>query len=449
MSAALWVQNMNTLSLTVAPPDACSPEEPGRIRLAVGDIVLTRLLRQPGSRLDEALIAAPDALAFWLCDHWWRLRWETIPQGRQPADWRLAHELTSVGGGFAWPRISIWGDADRVGLLGRADPVGVVGPVRYLTDALVYVEASGFEGEVDRFLDRVADEHSGFGSDRVALRALITALRQERCDPEVALWRRLEARLGYDPDAGPDEVVEAVGELAAECGLAGVEEAVAATPGAEAPSLLVDAIARAKRTGHACDFSGVLAAVSPARPLGSDPPWMAAEAAAAGVRAAFGVAPGPIKPTDLGEILGTSRYSFRNTPRRDERPYGLRVHASGSVARQRVSLRTRSPQARRFELCRALGDALWSPSDTLGPLADTATDRQKFQRAFAQSLLCPYEDLRGFLATDQPTEDDIEAAATHFHVNPSVITTLRWNKGQRVSDKTGGADDVADRLEAA
>ena len=434
---------MKRLSIQLPPPGDCPPDESCPIRIAIGDLILTRLLRQPGSQPDDAVIAPPAALAFWLCDNWWRLRWETRSRQEPSADWLLAHELTSAGGGCAWPRLSIWGDSDRVALLGRADPVGVVGPVRYLTDGFAYVEASDFETEIDRVLDRISDDRTGFGSDRSALRALVAALREERGDPERALWRRLEARLGYDPDDCPDEVIEATGALAEQYGLDAVEEAVAATPGADASSLLTEEITLAKERGKVCNFSAVLSQIDRVPRRSPEPPWIAAEEAAARVREACAIGSGPIPPARLADLLGTTRYSFRQTARAGDRAYGLRLHADDSGERQRVSLRHRDPRSRRFELCRALGDTLWSRGESMGPLTDTSTARQRFQRAFAQSLLCPFKDLLAFLDTDRPDDDDIESAATHFHVSTRLVETLLVNKG--LIDRAR----VEDRLEAA
>ena len=56
------------------------------------------------------------------------------------------------------------------------------------------------------------------------------------------------------------------------------------------------------------------------------------------------------------------------------------------------------------------------------------TRRQNFQRSFAQSLLCPYDDLAAYMNTDCPTDDDV-AAARHFSVSERVIQTLLVNKG--------------------
>ena len=63
------------------------------------------------------------------------------------------------------------------------------------------------------------------------------------------------------------------------------------------------------------------------------------------------------------------------------------------------------------------------------PATATKTARQKFQRAFAQQLLCPVDDLKGLVATNQPTDDQIEEAATEFDVSPLLIKTTLVNQG--------------------
>jgi hypothetical protein len=44
-------------------------------------------------------------------------------------------------------------------------------------------------------------------------------------------------------------------------------------------------------------------------------------------------------------------------------------------------------------------------------------------------MLCPVEDLKGFVATDQPTDDQIEEAANEFEVSPLLIKTTLVNQG--------------------
>jgi hypothetical protein len=56
------------------------------------------------------------------------------------------------------------------------------------------------------------------------------------------------------------------------------------------------------------------------------------------------------------------------------------------------------------------------------------TARQKFQRAFAASLLCPADGLIAFLGTDRPTDDDLSATAQHYHVSERVVRSVLVNK---------------------
>lgn len=434
---------MSGFFIDLSPAIAANSDESCRIRIGVGELVFTRLLRDLGHQPDDALLAPPAPLAFWVCDHWWRLRWDSVPSQGLSARWRLAHELAAIGDGYAWPRLAIWGDVDRIGLLSRADPVGVVGPVRYLTDALAYVDASEFETAVDDFLDQVTDELQGFGADRSALRALISALRAERAEPGIARWRRLEARLGYDPDDGPDELIEAAEALANRFGLEAVEEALTALPGSDAVKTLDHEVQMTREQGWICDFSAVLGGIEPVCRKPWEPPWVVAESVAGQVRAIAGIPQGPLHNQRLADLLGVTTKFFREPAHRFSHAYGLRLDERGGGARQSVSLRSAWPEGRRFELCRALGDAVWSRDEALGPLVRTSTARQKFQRAFSQSLLCPFEDLRAFLGTDRPDEDEIAAAAHHFHVADRVVQTVLVNK--RVIER----ERFLDLLEAA
>ncbi len=434
---------MTKLSIQLLRQGDAGPDGPCRIRISAAETVFTHLLREPGNQPDDCLLAPPAPLAFWICDNWWRLRWESIPPSGPTAPWRLAHDLAGIGGGYAWPRLCIWGDLDRIGFLSHSDPVGVVGPVRYLTDALLYVDALAFETEADDFLDQVADQQCGFGSDRDTLRGLIAALRVERNDPDVARWRRLEARLGYDPDDAPDELIESANSLANRFGLEAVEEAFSAIPGIEASSALNSEVSIAREQGVVCDFSAVLSAVDPIIRNPQEAPWVAAENAADHVRALARIDGGPLTNERLADFLCIRKEVFQKTPHNGNRAYGLRLVEGESTKLQSVSLRSPWPQARRFELCRALGDALWSRNEVMGPLTKTRTARQKFQRSFAQSLLCPFDNLMAYLDTDCPEEDDIAAAASHFDVAGQLVNTLLVNKNVIKRER------FADMLDAA
>jgi hypothetical protein len=121
---------INSTDLT----DECGEDAdaPRGISIRANNILLTKLLREDANEPSDFVDVPLTSLAFWLVDHWWRLRWESIPPGGITPDWREAHELASVGVGFAWPRITVWGEEPRIGLISRSDPQGVMGLYDFL-----------------------------------------------------------------------------------------------------------------------------------------------------------------------------------------------------------------------------------------------------------------------------------------------------------------------------
>jgi hypothetical protein len=453
---------MSCLEIEIRQDDGSAPEGPQGIALRADGTSFTRLLRPHEGEPDDFLRAPPAALAFWLVDNWWRIRWECIAPAGVTAEWRLAHEMSSIGGGYVWPRLAMWGEDGRVGLWSRSDPLGVVGPVRYLTDALLFVGAPEFEAVVDGFLSNAADAYTS-AADGSALRAELAALSAERGDPDNSAWRRMEARLGFDPDEAPEATIERLARLAEQYGEPSVEEAAMAMPGVGAAEALEAEIEAAQGSRVECRFREAIRILEivpaydahvtmdgalegneavvgmsvqhlPLDDRRSDRngrvPWKLAEDAARVLRAGLGLGNGPLRNKALAEVFGTTADNFRFSSAVSGKrlPYGLRL-STGDGDSQRIIVRSRWPHDRRFELARALGDAVWSGGDRLGPMAASKTARQKFQRAFAQSLLCPYDDLVDYIGTEQPADEDVSAAAQHFHVSERVVRSLLVNKG--------------------
>jgi hypothetical protein len=96
-------------------------------------------------------------------------------------------------------RLPSSGGDDFVFATAEPDPVGITAPVQYLTSARgISVPAAEFESGVDRFLNTFAEE----------LGREIEGLRSERSNADYAAWRRMEAKLGFDPDGAPEPVME-------------------------------------------------------------------------------------------------------------------------------------------------------------------------------------------------------------------------------------------------
>ena len=402
-----------------------SGADPRRISMRLGDACLTRLVRRGSHEPDDWLEAPPVPLAFWFIDNWWRLRWEPAPYADLNAEWRLAHHLSSVGAGYHWPNVSIWGEGSRVGFAVHADANNLQPSLKFVAQPrLNYVPSSTVEDAIDRFVGHVL-EHVGDASD--GLDTEYRQLQAERTDPTVATWRKLEAMLGFDPDDAPDGLVDGLETLTERYGSEPLQEAALAHQGERATEALNNCI-------EAAESSNVLIrapfAFDTLDPLEVDrsspqPPWLLAVGAANQLRHWLNVPPGPIRNTRLSEIVGTN-VDYLGTKRRStfDIPYALRLRQeTGS----KLALRSTWSHTRRFELCRSLGDIIWSRDDAMGPLSAAKSERQKFQRAFAQGFLCPFDDLRAYINTDKPGEDDVHAAARHFHVSERLIETTLVN----------------------
>ena len=283
--------------------DECS--NPRRISMRLGDACLTRLVRRGGNAPDDWLEAPPVPLAFWFIDNWWRIRSEPAPHPDLNAEWRLAHHMSSVGAGYHWPNVSIWGEGSRVGVAVHADANNLQPSLKFVAKPrLDYVPSSIIEDAIDRFvravLESVGDASDGLGTE-------YRQLQSERTEPSVAAWRKLEAMLGFDPDDAPDDLVARLEALSEQYGPEPLQEAALAHQGKRAAEVLDNCI-------HAAESSNVLvgspfSAETIGDPIYIDrdsfrPPCLLGVDAANKMRDWLGVPPGPLRNPRLSEIVG-------------------------------------------------------------------------------------------------------------------------------------------------
>jgi hypothetical protein len=397
------------------------------ISIRLGTSVISRIADTQKGTVRDYFRASSTGLALWLADNWWRLRWETIHEARVPAvEWRLRHELNSASGGALWPPVMIFSVGDRIAFAPSVGKNISDGPQAYFDFKIGMVAASDYESELDGFFAAVLGQCAK-SVDGKALDVVLKQIRTERQDPELAAWRRLEACLGFDPDAAPDEVIEALIDLEGVAGEDGVEEAAHAQPGEAAPRALREAI-------DATQQSHVEIDLSLAEELSHDwqlpsyaSPWRMAEAAAAELRSIIGVPRGHIDNRVFEDIF-KSRWATLKDATATARSlcYGARI---SSDSKSRVALQTSQPVDRRFELTRQFADAVWQRNSEFGIVSRSKSDRQKFQRAFGHSLLCPFDDLQHILDVNNPTPESMVSAAKRFGVNKSVVRNQLVYKG--------------------
>lgn len=368
-------------------------------------------------------------LALWFVANWWRLRWE--PE-RSTTDWRLSHQVGAAGKGFAWPALTFASDGDFILVHNEATEATAISPVRYLRSISRNVSVAAFEAAVDGLVETVLSRLSSLGHGKSNLARLAQELREERADPELSAWRKLEALLGYDPDEVPEALGEQLASEKGRVGEGGIEELAASELDRALDAL--HEIERSLAESSAAIRSAAVDGITWDRNVGArDVPWRMACQAAQAARSAWGVATGPITDKRLTDILDLSQ-SALSSAHAQGTPLaaGYRKDSRGQID---IVLRSRYREGRRFELMRIIGDCLIAAEgDHLLPVTRSKTFRQKFQRAFAQEVLCPWHELEQFVGPDEPDDDLISDAASHFEVSQRLIETTLVNKGRLPRD---------------
>lgn len=409
------------------------------IRITVGRTVLTRLIDEHEGRRRDSFRASPLLLGFWFVDNFWRLRWEPLDDPHYPTpEWRMRHEMSAASGDTILPPFMIYGMGPRVMVAPVAGSNDGGSMIRYLQDRPLTMLSDEFENGLDRFFETVLRLHDL--PDSAAFEDLVGQLGRERDDDELAAWRRLEACLGYDPDQAPDAVIEALLGYEERIGEEAVDEAALAAKGQAAPVALGAVLQAVDASDVVVDFASVRDQIDPATLPGLTP-WQAAEDAANALRATLNLG-NTVRWVDLGDILRVRWELLKDaTATARNLPFAAKTHDHGTRARMALAMGPLND--RRFELARMIGDEVWTGGQGFGVVSRTRTDRQKFQRAFAQAFLCPMEALRDIIDVSRPTREQIVRAASRFGVRDSVIITILRNRGYLPRES------MADWLEAA
>ena len=407
-----------------APAERMSLAE---IVIRVGGVAITEVEDSEARTTREGIRVSAPALAGWLVSNWWRLRWEADDKG---ASWRMSHEIGAVGDGYLWPDAMFVSSGGAIRI--RARPIGH-GPthsLRFLNDVDADVPARDFENAVRNFVEAVASRMSSAAADTSLSRAW-RAFTEEIGDPDASFKRAIEARMGFDPNEAPSDLLDdlrraaddagrdALGELAVSSGcrarrdfntLWRTTRARSQPLSLEAPEKLRRAVARAKRSNRT--------------------PWKGGVSAARSARREWFPERVSLSTSDLAQLCGVTEGWILADAGDDSAPVsaGFRnAESSGSLS---VALKKRYPTSRRFALARVIGDHLAAgPRENLLPITDSFTDRQKFQRAFAQELLCPVAALRKLLRSRPPDDEFIEDTAQLFEVSPVLVARALANNG--------------------
>jgi hypothetical protein len=418
-----WIIKADWETLASGPPEerACF----SAVGIQAHGMWLTEGRDAIANRLRQQPLLSAYHLAEWLAWNWWRLRWE--PRSRAP-EWEFAHRISSIGGGYIWPNITIFSDGERTALLAKPTPEQPQTPFRYIADTGAIIPATEFESELDRFIDAVIERLDSEGVEGTNLHTLWNSVSEERRTVEQARRKKLEALLGYDPDKADTRIINQLLRDVEQLSRPAIEEIAAEHGQGGAVITAADIRDIAHRSGFDSSPRNVvrLDAPIPIRSRGQVPAWHVGRDMAQALRTQLGLGSDPISDTSLADMNGVSDAAIASRTAGpsisfvlDERP-----------DRSKVVLRSKWDAGRRFELARLLGDRIGGHgAGKLFPATRAYTYRQKMQRSFAAEFLSPFRAVDEMLAGDYSEEKQLDVAQ-HFGVSSLTVRTLLVNHGR-------------------
>lgn len=407
-----------------------SPEDRatyGAIGIRLGNVWLTDAHDVFARRVRSKVYLSGYQLAQWFAWNWWRLRWE--PK-RQTVEWKMAHRLPTIGGGYIWPNVEMLSDGER--FLIRALPTRSrpAEPLRYVSDVAATLTATEFLIGVEDFVNLIVGQLSNEGVADTNLSKIWRYVCDERGDSNADWYRRLEAALGFDPDEADAKVVESLIADAEKVGTAGVAELAANASRGECLPSASELAALADSTGHDTRLSDIpKLPAEELKALGAESPaWAVGESAAKMLRSQERLGDGVISDEKLAELAGTSPSALRGTgTAAPAAPFSFALN--GHQGTTKLVIRSPFETNRRFDLARLIGDRVLAQLDEpLIPILRSFSYRQKRQRAFAAEFLCPFGNALSLLDVELSDESQ-ECVASEFKVSPWVIRTQLVNNG--------------------
>ena len=375
-------------------------------------------------------------LAAWLVWNWWRLRWEPRPtlQGPLPVAWEYAHGLSSVGGGYLWPNITIACDGFHCDLTAAASHKHSAALFRYLGLSErhgISVRIEDFEHAVFGFVEHVKERCDKAALEDSNLHTVCSDLDLERKDMTLARLRKFEAQLGMDPDEWPAECLEGRLKDGDTLGNHALEElamhsAVQSQPGLAGMLARQQILDVSESSGFEWNSANAVAALTSMQAQwGSRIAWRVGIDYARALRAQEDLGLDAIGNARLADLAGVPAESLSGGA---VGPCSWFLHRNGQG---RAVLQSPWPTNRRFDLARLMGDRLFratvqEPPEPMLPATRSCSYRQKAQRAFAAELLSPWLSVEAMLQEDY-SEENQERVADHFDVSAMVIANQLWN----------------------
>ncbi len=450
-----------TISLTPENADFGSEAERatfGLFAMTANEHLLTAGEDMSSSKLLHGPYIPGCHIAEWLVWNWWRLRWEVRQLRRLDEDtlvnWNFAHQMSTIGEGYVWPNVTIFSDGVWSCLSSEPsiDPEAVL--FRYLgASGRQWVRAETLENAIDGFVEDILMQLDRKGIRNSNLHRLWNDLSEERENPELACYRRLEAQLGYEPDEADESELKSWLENANKLGEKALGEIVADVKLGDHTSSRIfherDFVEIAERDGFEANPDNAIKLdnmTDISQPAGSVQAWNLGQLFAQGIRSQEKLRDQPICNQILTSFAGAMENAISGQS--DHPAHNISFALDRSNNRSYVSLRSSRQTGRRFDLARLIGDRvfctqMYGSTEPLLPATRTYSYRQKLQRAFAAELLSPFTCVDDMMEGDYDSEEKQNEVANHFNVSPWTIRTQLLNNGRIDSED---ARDITGRL---
>jgi hypothetical protein len=364
--------------------------------------------------------------ALWLARSWWRLIYETATPSKESTEymfWRMAHDLSSAGEGFAWPDLEFLSDGKSMQIRNYKTAYSVT-PINYINPFQTNIPLIDFYKMSRSLIETVTGRLDEFDIHNTELHESWNAVLQEYQDEKLKHERIWEARLGLDPGDADSQVIQTISDKARQVGSDSLSEIIAGL-GITNNTDIAPALARVEQRLE----NGVVGAFQLSH-LGkisfdSIKPWEIGYGMAEAVRGKCNLSDDRICNTELADLLGLSEESLFSTS--ESRDMSLASISNDNL--MKFSFQRGTSAARRFSAARIIADKLQiQDNSTWLSATNSCTFRQKVQRSFAGELLCPINSLKDFIGNDRITVELLGEAAEYFHVNPLVPVLQLHNK---------------------
>ena len=394
------------------------------LKIEVADKVVTTVEDVCAKTVRHSIRASAYHLAEWFAENWWKQRWE--PENDTP-EWKMAHCIGTVGGGYVWPDASIASDGLIVSTFQHPTRPLASEPVRYLNDFAATVSASLYESVIDGFVSSVIERLHSCKMADTPLELLWKEVNSERTTPDLCNFRKLEALMGFDAGDGNDEQINALLKKTGIFGPSAIEEVAVLSHGGTPQFLekLKKAAEGSTVRMKVHELGNIRSQISSA--IRGETPWQRGASIAKLARQFWNLGEKPVASKKLAELFDLPSAILEDkAPENAFMTVGLRDNENDEL---KACLDKKWQTGRRFSLARLAGDHIYSePQERLLPATNSKTARQKFQRAFAQELLCPFDSLCDFLGAGRPSNEKIEAAAAKYQVSPMMIVSTLVNR---------------------